>query len=75
MRGLSVRTIKPAIAQKYGVQTGDVLLEVNNRKVSSKAQAVNMVKKDYNRGVRSYTTKWMSNGQEITRVYLAPSKK
>jgi hypothetical protein len=75
MRGLSVRTIKPAVAQKFGVQTGDVLLEVNNRKVSSKAQAVNMVKKDYNRGVRSYTTKWMSNGQEVTRVYLAPSKK
>jgi hypothetical protein len=75
MRGLSVRNIKSDVAQKFGVQTGDVLLEVNNRKVSSKAQAVNMVKKDYKRGVRSYSTKWMSNGQEVTRVYLAPSKK
>jgi hypothetical protein len=75
MRGLSVRNIKSDVAQKFGVQTGDVLLEVNNRKVSSKAQAVNMVKKDYKRGVRSYATKWMSNGQEVTRVYLAPNKK
>jgi C-terminal processing protease CtpA/Prc len=75
MRGLSVRNIKSDVAQKFGVQTGDVLLEVNNRKVSSKAQAVNMVKKDYKRGVRSYATKWLSNGQEVTRVYLAPNKK
>tara|TARA_R110002072_G_scaffold46591_10_gene129127 strand:- start:136515 stop:137810 length:1296 start_codon:yes stop_codon:yes gene_type:complete len=75
MRGLSVRNVKSDIAQKFGVQTGDVLLEVNNRKVSSKAQAVNMVKKDYQRGVRSYSTKWLSNGQEVTRVYLAPNKK
>jgi hypothetical protein len=34
-----------------------------------------MVKKDYKRGVRSYATKWLSNGQEVTRVYLAPNKK
>lgn len=75
MRGLSVRNIKSDVAQKFGVQTGDVLLEVNNRKVSSKAQAVNMVKKAYKRGVRSYSTKWLSNGQEVTRVYMAPNKK
>ncbi|MGK0354192.1 MAG: hypothetical protein ACJAYX_004894, partial [Planctomycetota bacterium] len=41
----------------------------------SKAQAVNMVKKAYKRGVRSYSTKWLSNGQEVTRVYMAPNKK
>ena len=58
LRGLSVRNIKPQIAQAYGVQTGDVLISVNNRKVSSKAQAVNMVKGDYKRGVRSFTTTW-----------------
>lgn len=74
-RGLSVRNIKPAIAQAYGVQTGDVLISVNNRKVSSKAQAVNMVKGDYKRGVRSFTTEWLSNGQKVTRVYQAPTKK
>lgn len=74
MRGLSVRNIKSDVAQKFGVQTGDVLLEVNNSKVSSKAQAVNMVKKDYQRGVRSFSTKWLSNGQVVDRVYLAPNK-
>lgn len=75
MRGLSVRNIKSDVAQKFGVQTGDVLIEVNNRPVSSKAQAVNMVKKDYGRGVRSFSTKWLSNGQVVNRVYLAPAKK
>ena len=75
MRGLSVRNIKSDVAQTYGVQTGDVLLEVNNTKISSKAQAVNMVKKDYERGVRSFSTKWLSNGQVVDRVYLAPNKK
>ena len=75
MRGLSVRNIKSDVAQKFGVQTGDVLLEVNSSKVSSKAQAVNMVKKDYQRGVRTFSTKWLSNGQVVDRVYLAPNKK
>jgi hypothetical protein len=72
LRGLSVRSLKPELATKFGVQTGDVLLEVNNRKVASKAQAVNMVKKDYKRGVRTFSTQWLSNGQVVDRVYQAP---
>lgn len=75
LRGLSVRNIQPKMAAKFGVTAGDVLIEVNGRAVSSKGQAVNMVKKAYKRGVRTYTTKWLSNGQEIERVYQAPNKK
>lgn len=74
LRGLSVRNIEPKIASKYGVQAGDVLIQVNGRAVTSKGQAVNMVKKAYNRGVRTFTTKWLSNGQEVERVYQAPDK-
>jgi hypothetical protein len=48
---------------------------VNGRSVTSKGQAVNMVKKAYKRGVRTFTTKWLSNGQEVERVYQAPNKK
>ncbi len=75
LRGLSVRNIQPKIAAKYGVQAGDVLIQVNGRSVTSKGQAVNMVKKAYKRGVRTFTTKWLSNGQEVERVYQAPNKK
>ena len=33
-----------------------------------------VVKKAYKRGVRTFTTKWLSNGQEIERVYQAPDR-
>ena len=75
LRGLSVRNVQPKIAAKYGVQAGDVLIAVNGRPVTSKGQAVSMVKKSYKRGVRTFATKWLSNGQEVERVYQAPSEK
>lgn len=74
LRGVSVRSVQPKLAQAYGIETGDVLLEVNSRKITSKAQATNMVKKDYQRGVRTFSTKWLSNGQVVERVYQAPDK-
>lgn len=74
LRGVSVRSVQPKLAQTYGIQTGDVLLEVNSRKITSKAQATNMVKKDYQRGVRTFSTKWLSNGQVVERVYQAPDQ-
>ena len=74
LRGVSVRSVEPQLAQTYGIQTGDVLLEINGRKISSKAQATNMVKKDYQRGVRTFSTKWLSNGQVVERTYQAPDK-
>lgn len=74
LRGVSVRSVQPKLAQAYGIETGDVLLEVNSRKITSKAQATNMVKKDYQRGVRTFATKWLSNGQVVERVYQAPDR-
>ncbi len=74
LRGLSVRSVQPELATRFGVATGDVLLEINSRKVESKAQAISQVKKDYNRGVRTFTTKWLSNGQVVERVYQAPDQ-
>ncbi|MCB9877405.1 MAG: hypothetical protein H6835_07365 [Planctomycetes bacterium] len=73
-RGLQVRQVDSKIAQSYGVVQGDVLLEINNRKVESKAQATNQVTRDYDRGVRTFTTKWLSNGQVVERVYQAPDR-
>ena len=75
MRGVYVRNVEPELATKFGVSTGDVLLEVNGRKVESKAQAIQAGKADYNRGVRSFTTKWLtSSGQVVDRTYQAPDR-
>ncbi|MGC6486308.1 MAG: hypothetical protein ACON4Z_01565, partial [Planctomycetota bacterium] len=74
LRGVSVRSVEPKLAESYGIQTGDVLLKVNNRPITSKAQATNMVKKDYQRGVRTFATEWLSNGQVVQRVYQAPDR-
>ena len=75
LRGLYVRNVDPQLASKFGVATGDVLLEVNNKKVESKAQAIQAGKTDYNRGVRTFTTKWLtSTGQIIERTYQAPDR-
>jgi hypothetical protein len=74
LRGVSVRSVEPKLADSYGIQTGDVLLKVNNRPITSKAQATNMVKKDYQRGVRTFATEWLSNGQVVQRVYQAPDR-
>ena len=73
-RGLQVRNVEPQLGGRFGVATGDVLLEINGRAVESKAQAVNQVQKDYERGVRSFATKWLSNGQIVERTYQAPEK-
>lgn len=75
MRGVYVRNVEPELATKFGVATGDVLLEVNGRKVESKAQAIQAGKGDYNRGVRTFTTKWLtSSGQVVDRTYQAPDR-
>lgn len=75
MRGVYVRNVAPELATKFGVSTGDVLLEVNGRKVESKAQAIQAGKADYNRGVRTFTTKWLtSSGQVVDRTYQAPDR-
>jgi hypothetical protein len=68
--GLIVRGADSQLA-KFGVQVGDVLLEINGRKVESKGAAVSLVKGDYNRGVRTFQSKWLVNGQVVDRVYSA----
>lgn len=75
LRGVYVRSADPQLASRFGVAIGDVLLEVNGRKVESKAQAIQTGKSDYNRGVRTFVTKWLtSSGQIIDRTYQAPDR-
>lgn len=73
-RGLIVKAADQQIAGSLGVVPGDVLIEVNGQKVESKMQTVALVKDDYRRGVRTFATKWMSNGQIVERTYTAPDR-
>jgi hypothetical protein len=73
-RGLIVLGVEPQMASRFGVQANDVLLEINGRPVSNKAEAINFGKKEYQKGVRTFVTKWYSNGAEVERVYQAPDR-
>ena len=70
-RGLEVRHIQPQLAKSYGIQVHYVLLEVNGHKVASQAEAANRIKTDYERGVRTFSSRWWSNGQDVERIYHA----
>jgi hypothetical protein len=74
VRGLRVRNVEPQMASRFGIASGDVLIEVNGKKVESKAQAIQVGRTDYNRGVRTFSTKWLSNGQLVERTYQAPDR-
>lgn len=74
LKGLQVRNVDPQLATRFGVQQGDVLIELNGRPVQTKAQAMQMGKADYERGVRTFQTKWWSNGQVVERTYQAPDR-
>ncbi len=74
LRGLVVRNVDPRLSQQFGVAAGEVLLEVNNRPVQTQAQALQLGKSDYNRGVRTFVTKWLANGQIVERTYQAPDR-
>jgi hypothetical protein len=74
LRGVQVRNIDPAMASRFGVQQSDVLIEVNGRPVQTKAQAIQAGKADYQRGVRSFQTKWWSNGQIVERTIQVPDR-
>lgn len=74
LKGLQVRNVDRQLAQQFGIQETDVLVEINGRPVQTKAQAMQLGKADYQRGVRTFNTKWWSNGQMVERVYQAPDK-
>ncbi len=74
LRGLVVRNVDAQLASKFGVAAGEVLIEINGRPVQSKAQAVQLGKADYKRGVRTFATKWLANGAIVERTYQAPDR-
>lgn len=73
VRGLRFTRV-PDKLQQFGVIAGDVILEVNNVPVDTKAEAINIGKKQYNQGVRTFRVKLLSRGRVEERTFHAPDK-
>jgi hypothetical protein len=74
-RGLILKGVPAEVGSRFGLKPGDVLIEINGRPVKSRQDAYAAAKSDYQRGVRTFNTRWMINGQIVEKVYNVPTKK
>jgi len=74
VKGVAIRKISPAL-RRFGVTEGEILIKINGLPVSGRANAMNVGKKEYNRGVRTFALTFLNNfGREVIRSYQAPNK-
>ena len=69
VRGLIVRSIDAKLARTLGIAAGDVLIELNGHAVRSRSEALEIVERDYENGVRTFTSKWLANGAIVERTW------
>lgn len=74
LRGVRLTSVPPEIATRYGVTSNDVILSVNGEPVANKTDAYAVGKRQYNRGVRTFVVKILSEGREIERILEAPER-
>jgi hypothetical protein len=74
LRGLRVLNVAPELTARYGVQSNDLILSVNGEPVSTKADAMAVGKRQYNRGTRTFVVKLLSDGREVERIIEAPNR-
>ncbi|MEM7198802.1 MAG: hypothetical protein AAF628_00950 [Planctomycetota bacterium] len=61
--------------ERFGVQAGDVLLELNGVAVRNKAEALSVGRKQYRRGTRAFRAKVLNRyGRIEERTYYAPNR-
>jgi hypothetical protein len=73
VRGVQVRKIDAQLGATYGIRAGDVLMSVNDQPVHNQAQFINVLRRQYQLGTRTFRTKWLSAaGEEVERIYQAP---
>ena len=72
VRGLMIRNVNPQIASRFGISPGEVLIEVNGEHVETRADAMAVGKRQYDRGTRTFVATFLSNGQRIDRTYQMP---
>lgn len=74
VHGVRVAKISAQL-ERFGVQAGDVLLELNGVPVRSKAEALSIGKKQYQQGQRVFRARILNRyGRVEERTYYAPEK-
>lgn len=70
LRGVQVDNVSPEISSRFGVNSGDVILSVNGEQVTSRSNAINVGRKQHDRGVRVFDVQVLtSTGRTETRSY------
>ncbi len=72
-RGVRISKISKRYAS-YGINEGDIIVSINSKAVTSKAEAIKIGKGLYKKGVRSFQVVFLSRGQRVIRNYIAPDK-
>ncbi|MEN8152355.1 MAG: PDZ domain-containing protein [Planctomycetota bacterium] len=73
-QGLMFKSVeKDSMMERRGVRSGDILISINDKPVSSRQGVVNYVKGE-GKGLSRYTVVIERNGKEITRTYNVKKK-
>ena len=70
--GVQLLNVAPELGRRFGVRSGDVILEVNGIPVKSRSQAIDVGTKQYKRGEREFRVRIMTMGRIEERTYTAP---
>ena len=68
IRGVQFKKLSSRVRQ-FGVNEGDVLISINDQKVTGMANAKKVGRRLYNKGVRSFRAQILRQGRIITRTY------
>jgi hypothetical protein len=68
IRGVQFKKLSGRVRQ-FGVNEGDVLISINDQKVSGMANAKKVGRRLYNKGVRNFRAEILRQGRIITRTY------
>ena len=69
--GVQITSV-PNELRGYGLQLRDIIIAVNGEPVSGKAEGFSLGRRLYDRGVRNFEIRFLRNGSEMTRSYVAP---
>ena len=73
--GIELLKVDAELGQRFGVRTGDVILEVNGEPVRTRSQAIEVGTRLYGQGVREFRVRVTSMGRREERIYIFPDRK
>ena len=75
-RGVRLTRVEPAMARRFGVLAGEVIVAINGEAVATKADALAVGKRQYDRGTRTFVVRFLATtGQFVERTYIMPERK